>query len=219
MPEKVIFWALVLQLPLYPHPYFDEANIKVKSDCPRAFNAAPEISAFMACFLKEYSIEAAVETGTWNGSTAQFFGLFLDEVHTIEINQETYDKACRLLANQTHVHCYLGSSEKILKQILPSLTSKKTFFYLDAHWLESWPLLQEIEEISKSHKDNCAIAIDDFKIPNRPDIGYDCYGGHECSYEYIKNKLDLVYSSYVYCYLLPNQTGGAKFLAIPKSWT
>lgn len=190
-----------------------------KYEPEQQFNSAPEIGAFIESLAKDFGIEVAVETGTWKGYTTRFFSKCFKEVHTAEISEENFQIAKANLSDCSNVHCHLGSSEKVLHDILPSLKGKKVVFYLDAHWNEYWPLLSELEEIAKTHKDECILVIDDFKVPKRRDISYDKYGRHKCSYEYIQEKLDQVFSSYDYYYLIPKDVKSrAKFLAIPKSW-
>lgn len=186
-----------------------------------AFNGAPELGAFFA-FLKEtYQIDIAIETGTLNGDTTKFLATCFNEVHTIEIAENLNNRVKKIFYNRPHVHCHLGSSENILSEILPSLKSKTIVFYLDAHWGKYWPLLDEIEAISKTHKDNCVIIIDDIKVPNRKDLGYDAYTingiNYECSYDYVKKQLDKLFTDYSVHYLIPEKTASrAKLVAIPK---
>jgi predicted O-methyltransferase YrrM len=184
-----------------------------------AFNYAPELIPFFAILKRDNNIDAVVETGTFIGGSTVAFSLVFDEVHTIEITPSTYQTSLKNLHNFPNVQCHLGSSEKVLHELLPSLEQKRVLFYLDAHWQQHWPLLQELEEIAATHKDNCIIVIDDFKVPNRTDIPYDAYHNNECSYEYIKNHLDLVFTEYTYHYLIPKSVDSrAKFIAIPKKW-
>lgn len=184
-----------------------------------AFNIAPELGGFF-CFLKQkYSINTVVETGTYKGSTTLFFANNFDDVHTIDILKPFYEAAKSNFSEFPNVTCYLGSSDEVLKKILPSLKNKPIIFYLDAHWESHWPLLEELEAISKTHKDNCIIVIDDFKVPGREDIAYDRWCEKECSYEYIKDQLAKVYTEYDYHFLIPKSIDAkAKFVAIPKQW-
>lgn len=184
------------------------------------FNNAPEIGQFIQTLKNEYQIGVAIETGTYNGMTTLFLSSCFDEVHTIEIADVQYKIATETLKNCENVHCYLGSSEKVLHQILPSLKDQRVLFYLDAHWDQHWPLLDELEAIGKTHRDQCIIVIDDFKVPGRRDIPYDRYGSNECSFDYIKQKLQQVYTDYDYYYVIPkNVRSRAKFVAIPKNWS
>lgn len=184
-----------------------------------AFNYAPELAPFFAHLQHLYNIDAVVETGTLFGSTTIVFSSLFDEVHTIEIDNSLFTKANTRFQTFPNVKCHLGSSEKVFKELLPTLKGKRALFYLDAHWQNHWPLLEELEEISKTHKDNCIIVIDDFKVPGRRDIPHDYYNQHECSLEYAKKQLDKVFSSYIYHFLIPrSKLSRAKFIAIPKNW-
>lgn len=184
-----------------------------------AFNSAPELISFFAKLKRDHKINVAIETGTFIGSTTAALSLLFNQVHTIELEKDTFERALTNLKNFSNVHCHLGSSEQVLDQLLPTLDNQRVLFYLDAHWREYWPLLAELEEIAETHKDHCIIIIDDFKVPSRPEISYDAYGSHECSYEYIQSTLDKVFTDYSYFYLIPkNIHSRAKFVAIPKKW-
>ncbi len=185
-----------------------------------AFNYAPELTPVFALLKRDFHIDVAVETGTSQGSTTTLFSLLFDEVHTIEIVESVYYQTQKRLSGIDNVHCHLGSSEAVLKELLPSLKDKRILFYLDAHWQSYWPLLDELEEISKTHKDNCIIVIDDFKVPGRPEIAYDSYGNHACSHGYIKKNLQKVFTNYAIYYLIPKSPYcRAKFIAFPKDWS
>lgn len=183
------------------------------------FNKAPDIGIFIDCLKKDYEIDVAIETGTCRGDTARFLCSSFNEVHTMEISSDYFQEARTALQDCPNAHCYLGSSEKVLAQILPSLKDRRAIFYLDAHWNDYWPLLDELNEISKTHRDNCIIVIDDFKVPGRREISYDQYGSHSCSYKYIKEELSKLYTHYDFYYLIPkNIASRAKFIAIPRAW-
>lgn len=184
-----------------------------------AFNDSPEIGSFLYLLNEQYQIDGVVETGTYLGATASFFALHFKQVHTIEVMQHYYDIALDLFKDVPHVLCYHGTSPEVMSKILPFLKHRRLLFYLDAHGPEYWPLLDELEEIRKTHQNHCIIVIDDFKVPGRGDIGYDAYGANECSYEYIKNMLSKIFTDYSIHYLIPKDiTRKAKFVAIPKIW-
>lgn len=194
-----------------------------------AFNDSPEIGTFIHMLKNDYQIEAAVETGTFLGSTAVFFSLCFDEVHTIEASTTYFTQAKDRLKKQKNIQCHYGSSDKVLRNLLPTLQDKRLLFYLDAHtyYLEAeqggyhyWPILEELEEISKTHKDNCIIVIDDFKVPNTNIHGcLDLNGENELSHELIYTHLQKNFTGYDFHYLIPkNVSRAAKFVAIPKKW-
>lgn len=186
-----------------------------------AFNGAPELGAYFAFLKNTYNLDVVIETGTFQGDTTQFFARCFEEVHTIEIAEDAYKQAKAIFKDQPHVSCHFGSSEQVLREILPSLKDKTVIFYLDAHWNHYWPVFDELDEIGKTHKDNCIIVIDDFKVPGRHEIGFDGYEVdgiyYECSYESIRKHLTKVFTEYTIHYLIPKNIGSrAKFVAIPK---
>lgn len=200
-------------------PGYDSLDLEELAEEYSPFNGAIELATYFNYLKNTFQIDTAIETGTWQGSTTAFLGYLFDEVRTMEINVEAFEKALVTLRPYSNVVVHYGNSPDILRQILPSFKSKRLLFYLDAHWLNEWPLLEEIEVISKTHKDNCIIVIDDFKVPDRSDIPYDAYSGGECSYEYIKLQLNKAYSDYYYYYVIPKSVNArAKFVAIPKKW-
>ena len=181
-----------------------------------AFNNSPEVGEFILYLKRRFQLDTAVETGTYQGVTAHFLSLYFTDVHTLELDDRYYQIAKRCLAPQTNVHCHQGHSVDILNVLLPSLVSKRLLVYLDAHWGADWPLKKELLYLSRTHKRNAIIVIDDFKVPGREDIFYDCYDGQECSFEYIREVLEKNYNEHSFHYIIPNDVATrAKFVIIP----
>lgn len=207
------------KLPTIDQGYYNVCDSNAWNLGYYAFNYAPELAPFFAMLKKEYNIDTVVETGTFRGGTTVLFSLLFDNVHTIEIQDATYQVSKENLKQFSNVYCHLGSSEKVLKTILPNLKNQRILFYLDAHWQSHWPLLEELKEISKTHKDNCIIVIDDFKVPGRPDVPYDYYGNNECSLKYIKDQIAQVFTAHTFHLVIPKSVNSrAKFVGIPKQW-
>ncbi|HEX4838878.1 MAG TPA: class I SAM-dependent methyltransferase [Rhabdochlamydiaceae bacterium] len=181
-----------------------------------AFNKSPEIGPFFEMLRHIYPITTIIETGTFEGSTTAFFARTFETVHTIDISPHYLQIAQQRLTSFSNIKFHLGSSEKILAQILPALKDQFVLFYLDAHWNEFWPLLDELEEINKTHHHHCIVVIDDVKVPDRSDIPFDAYKGHECSFEYVKEKIENLFDGYGVHYLIPsNPQMRAKLVIIP----
>jgi len=128
-----------------------------------------------------------VETGTFMGySTSLMAEKFPNiPIHTCEINKRHYLIAKRNLKKYSNVTVYYGESPKIMKNLIKeNKLGDRPFFFLDAHWLDNWPLEDEMRLITSLLK-KAVIIIDDFKIPNRPEFVYDKYGAKECSLELI----------------------------------
>lgn len=185
-----------------------------------AFNKAPEFGPFFIDLAKKLNISIAIETGTFEGKTSRFFSYAFDHVHTIENHPDVYKNTEKALQMFRNITCHFGSSDEVLQDLLPSLKEAPLLFYLDAHWRDPWPLLKELQAIGRTHRDNCIVIIDDFKVPGRPDIAYDVYLGNECSFEYIYESLNLVFSEYDYYFVIPRDPScRAKFVAFPKKLT
>jgi hypothetical protein len=124
-------------------------------------------------------VKAVVETGTYRGdSTFLFHEIFTSQpIYSIDINP-IYHSVTRWCArNLPRMHFLKGDA----KVVLPRMITEKTLgddalFWLDAHWGNFWPLETEIEAIT--HKLNRAIImIDDFRVPERDEFGYDLGSG------------------------------------------
>lgn len=187
------------------------------------FNGAPELGTFFMYLKNVYNLHTVVETGTFKGNTTAFFATIYDTVHTVEISHDFFLEAEASLRQFPNAICHEGSSPAFLRNILPILADRPVVFYLDAHWYNDWPLLDELTEISKTHKNNCVIVIDDFKVPLRADVPYDthCINGefYDYSYSYIKSHIERIFKDYTIHYLIPkNVQSRAKFVAMPKNW-
>ena len=199
---------------------FDKVETDLQhQDCSSgnfAFNRSPEIGPFFKMLKDDFQITTVIETGTFEGSTTAFFARTFEEVHTIDISQKYLNEAKERLSSFSNINFHLGSSQNVLSQILPALKNKYVLFYLDAHWNEYWPLLDELEEINKTHHHQCIVVIDDVKVPGRSDIPFDAYKGRECSFEYAKEKIEQLFDGYTMHYLIPaNPQMRAKLILIP----
>ncbi len=184
-----------------------------------AFNGAPELSSFFRYLKRQYQIDTVVETGTFRGATTTLFSQIFKRVYTIEVSESLFRGATYMFSGSQNVRCHLGNSEEVLNRILPTLADRAIIFYLDAHWEDYWPLLGELEEIAKTHRDNCIIVIDDIQVPGRSDIPHDFYGDKYCSHEYVRPALKKVFSKYSVHYVIPKSVHArAKLVAIPMNW-
>lgn len=129
-------------------------------------------------FLDKYEIPIFIETGTAGGDSVRTVASLFKECHTIEIieGRPTGD-----FPNNVKLHT--GDSAKLLNHIASQYHRQNIFFWLDAHWSESYespagtdecPIIKEIEAIK--HVGNRAlIMIDDARLfygwpphPNNP---------------------------------------------------
>ena len=176
--------------------------------------------------VKFYNINCIVETGTHMGDTTERLALMFPdiEVHTVEIDQTSYYKASARLSSFKNVRCHLGSSDKVLETLIPTLLNKKIFFYLDAHWWEYWPLKNELLVISKYLYNNSIIIVDDISIPNVLPPGmygyYDITNAKnvDLTYENIKDDVDKCFETYITYYNKAIENNSGKLFCIPTNW-
>ena len=164
-----------------------------------AFNHDSIVQLEVARIIDVFRIKHVIETGTCYGNSTSFFASCGCNTHTIAIDENNYNVSVQNLKEFENVHCYFGDSKNILPSILKSLPNELTLFYLDAHWEYEWPLLSEIEIISKFRHNNAIIIIDDFVVPNR-NLQYDTYHGKQNDLDMSFEALRKVFDDFVYYY-------------------
>jgi predicted O-methyltransferase YrrM len=186
------------------------------------FNNDSVISETVVQLVKDMNIDCIIETGTYRGTTTAFLAETFPTlpVYTVEVEFKNYLQSEENLKEHKNVKMILGSSEKVLEDLVPTLKDKRILFYLDAHWEEYWPLLDEFEAIRKSCKDNCCIVIDDFKVPFRQ-FQHDGYKGQPLDLDYIEQKMNEVYTTPFYFFndrstRIPRAVG--KIYIVPDAW-
>jgi hypothetical protein len=118
-------------------------------------------------------IENIVETGTFRGTTTEWFAQFGIPVDTVEVYERNFIFSKERLAKLANVRTTLDSSVSFLTKRAPS--SARHLFYLDAHWENYLPLRDELRLISDRYP-NAIVLIDDFQVPGDDGYGYDNYG-------------------------------------------
>lgn len=155
-------------------------------------------------------IRIVVETGTFLGSTTKHFSEWVQGVYTIENNPEYYRAAQAELGKLENVQQFQGNSAEILEVILQELNpTDKVFFFLDAHWEDFNPLLDELSLIAK-YGFKPIIAIHDFKVPGRPELGFDVYKDIIYEWDWIKEKVEAIFNPDPFIVEYNDQATGAK---------
>jgi predicted O-methyltransferase YrrM len=138
--------------------------------------------------VDKYGITTIVETGVDRGDSTVYFAQMVDNVISIEINPRSIDiTAERLrLLDINNVELVKGNSSSVLLTLMHKIDVNKTLFFLDAHWGAYWPLIDEIDAISRNKG---ILVIHDAQVPNHPELGFDTWNGNALNYDYIKNAL------------------------------
>ena len=162
--------------------------------CP--FNRDAFLHAEVARLVGRWQVGVAFETGTFRGHTTIALSLLCELTYTAEINEESYDRAAELFElayERGDIIADLGTSPEIIRASIPEITGLRVLFYLDAHWEDYWPLLDELKVIAELSAPPPVIVIHDFKVPDRPDLGFDSYGDQDLDYDYIRQSLTQIY--------------------------
>ena len=127
--------------------------------------------------LKNYSSKNViwVETGTYEGYTAEFLSNISKFVHTIEPSKKYFDLSKERLSKFSNCKVYNETSESILEEILLEIPDGESIcFWLDGHWsggdtfkgTKDTPIEFELKTIEKfiNKFSNFTILVDDFRL-------------------------------------------------------
>lgn len=160
--------------------------------------------------------QAIIETGTFRGTTTEYFAASKLPVYTVEIHPRAYGYAAqRFSGGKNGVHVFKGNSPDFLNALAidTSVPKSKVFFYLDAHVQDSSkyykaPLVEEIEVIFTKWTE-AVVMVDDFKVPGT-NYSFDDWGpGKTLSLECLEELKHLNLKAY-FPTLDPKEETGAK---------
>jgi predicted O-methyltransferase YrrM len=155
------------------------------------FNGQLARKALFRALIERVGFDSIIETGTWVGNTAGFMAQTAGlPVFTTEVERRFYFLARSRLAGVGNIRFELGDSRAFLRALAATGSAGATpFVYLDAHWYEDLPLIEEIDVIA-AHWRQFVIMIDDFQVPGDAGYSYDRYGDLALSLDYIRASLE-----------------------------
>lgn len=121
--------------------------------------------------LAGFSPQLVIESGSYRGDTSGFLADIADcDVISIEAVARFHHFARRRYAGRNDIELRLGDSPAVLRDLAerPDAT-EGVFFYLDAHWHDHLPLLDELAVIDERYT-NSIVLIDDTEVAD--DAGY-----------------------------------------------
>ncbi len=120
--------------------------------------------------------EHVIETGTYRGTTTDWFRQRGIRVDTIEVNWRLCGYARARFRRDPLITVHRGDSRAVLPRLARTRdATRRCFFYLDAHWNAEFPTREEIEIIT-TRWEQPIIVIDDCKVPWDDGYGFDDYG-------------------------------------------
>lgn len=149
----------------------------------------PELKKLAAA----YKVDCIVETGTYYGYSTLKLHDIVPNVVTIESDHEP-QKAASALFEGKNIWTILAHSQNCLGEVIDNMKKKgaKSFmFFLDAHWEDHCPLMDELKHIAEAGI-KPVIAIHDFRVPGK-DFGFDTYQGQPYEFTWIESQLQAIY--------------------------
>lgn len=154
----------------------------------------PQLLEWTLALSKKHKAKTFFETGTYHGHTSKIVSEYFTEVTTVENNPDHHTLAMETLRDVPNCTLHLGSSPDVMNQQLQQ-QQKGVVFFLDAHWNDYWPVLDELR-IIKEKNITPVIIIHDFYVPNVDGsamFGFDSYNGQPLNFDYIKTSIESIY--------------------------
>lgn len=124
--------------------------------------------------ISAYGCDALVETGCFLGDTTSYLAKAYPDLPLVacDVVAEYAEFTRHRIAAQPQAEIHHADSPDVVAAA--SRRFERPFFYLDAHWYEPWPLLEELQRVRRG-----VVCIDDFDIGD-PRFGFDVYDGLVC---------------------------------------
>lgn len=175
----------------------------------KGFEGDEFIAVEIQKLIEKFKVKTIIETGTYLGATTKRFSVMAEEVHTVELIQQNHDYAKDNLMGFHNAFFYIGSSEDVLSRIVPPIKGRSLLFFLDAHFYDFCPLIEELKVIADNGI-KPVIVIHDWKVDNRPELGYDSYNGQDFTFDWIQQHVESIYGVNGYEYHFNGKSEGAQ---------
>jgi hypothetical protein len=155
----------------------DWANPELLDSWGGPFNGQAARAELARQIVDAIPAAAIVETGTFRGTTTEFFAHLGVPIHTVDVKRRFYHYARRRFRGMSHVHVARGDSRAFLRQLArhSAFPKERVFFYLDSHWYGDLPLREEVHIVRECWR-NSVVMIDDFQVPGDAGYAFDDYG-------------------------------------------
>ena len=123
-------------------------------------------------------INVAVETGTYEGETTEFFADHFDSVYTVELNvTDNHYRSGNLMpiykelkSKYPNINFYQGNSATALAEMISNVVDQRLIVLLDAHNGDTAsPVIQELQAVKDtSNRSDHVIIVDDCNCLGQP---------------------------------------------------
>ena len=122
-------------------------------------------------YARRFGLRTLVETGTYMGEMVAAMSADFDQIHSIELGADLFEKARQRFTGMKHVHLHHGDSATTLPEVLRQLDGP-TLFWLDGHYSagitakgsKDTPIVEELEAIYRHDPQRHVILIDDARL-------------------------------------------------------
>lgn len=116
----------------------------------------------------KFGLKILVETGTYYGDMVEAMKKYFDEIYSIELSKELYEKAKKRFNRDKKVNLIYGDSGIELENLIAQL-KKPALFWLDGHYSagvtakghKDTPIYEELTHIFNSSQQDNIVLIDD----------------------------------------------------------
>lgn len=124
--------------------------------------------------IRAHHCDAILETGSHFGDTTHYLARRYPKLPVIscELDPTYAESAISRLRDSSNVTVEMMDSRAMLTRWTGQF--QRPFVFLDAHWLDDWPLKEELEIVRAG-----VVCIDDFNV-GLDDFAFDAYKGVEC---------------------------------------
>lgn len=142
-------------------------------------------------YKEKFDYNTIIETGTFHGTSSRILSTVFDKVYTCEINESYKNMIDEKIKGINNIEVMFGSSPDCLNKWFKEIEHDKFFLFLDAHWMEDWPIQDELQQvIDFGYKP--FIFIHDFDCGHEG-WKFDSYGDVILNYDFVKEKMDRIY--------------------------
>lgn len=147
----------------------------------------------------KYGLKTFVETGTHDGRSPRILEPNFNKLYSCEIDGKYFQDG-KFVGDGSQAEYFANpkfkivnkSSPEALPEFFAEIGHDHFILYLDAHWHNYWPLLDELK-VCKMFDFKPFIIIHDFDILHRDRFGYDEYHGQICGLDFVRQAMDEVY--------------------------
>lgn len=162
------------------------------------FGTDPMLKVDILKYKTIFDYDIVIETGTYHGTSSRILSEIFKKVYTCELSDHGLDVIRENIKNRPNIEFMVGNSPDCLKKWFTEIGHDKFFLFLDAHWYDYHPLLDELQTVADfGYKP--FIFIHDFYCGHK-DWAYDEIKGLKLDFDYVKDKINKIYgeSNYVF---------------------